>query len=256
VPQALEHRDCGAGRHCFHYPDDTRFYLDLAQATVWGTWPAPLTLEDTATYLLGPILGFYLRLRGYVCLHGSAVMLGKHCAAFVGPAGSGKSTLAAAFAARGCSVLTEDVACLDAQDAGFVVRPGYPRIRLWDDASGQLSADLPLLTPNWEKRYLALGSDAHPFRVTPAPLTAIFLLQPRRALEAPAELGALSGQERMSRLVANTYGNRLLDREMRAHEFEVLGRVVQAVPVRALTLCDEGRRLPEACAWIERHALG
>lgn len=246
------------GRHELSYPDGTRFCIDLGAATIWATWPEPLTLEDTATYLLGPVLGFYLRLRGLVCLHGSAILVGERCHVFVGPAGSGKSTLAAGFAALGHPVLTEDVACIDEAAGALVVRPGYPRIRLWDESARLLSAvgsDLPLLTPNWEKRYLELGAGGHAFQDTAAVLASVHVLQPRVRMDAAATVRELAGQDVLKQLLANTYGQRLVDRAMRAHEFDVLGRLAQSVPVRALTLVDEGARLAEACQWIRDHAL-
>lgn len=238
------------------YADGTRFYLDVPAATIWATWPAPLTLEDTATYLLGPILGFYLRLQGRVCLHGSAVLLHGRCVAFVGPAGSGKSTLAAAFATLGSAVLTEDVACIDEHEGGFLLRPGYPRIRLWQDAEPLLPGRreaLPKLTPNWDKAYLPL--DGRAFYGSAMPLAAIYVLQPRRAMAAAAETAGLQGHALLTQLIANTYGKRLVDRRMRAHEFGVLGRLARAVPVRSLALNADGARLAEACEWLRTHAL-
>jgi hypothetical protein len=223
---------------------------------VWATWQEPLTLDDTATYLLGPVLGYFLRRRGMVCLHASAVMLGGACVALAGPAGAGKSTLAAAFALRGDRVLSEDVTCLAEDGGAFSVQPGYPRIRLWKE-SGELigaeAGELPLLTPTWDKRYLALD-EAGSFHGRPEPLAAVLVLRPRRAMAAPARLDALAGQDILSELVANTYANYLLDRGQRAAEFDVLGRLARSVPVRALTLNADGARLREACDWIGRHA--
>lgn len=246
------------GRHLIAYEDGTRFYIDVGAASIWATWPEPLTLEDTATYLLGPVLGFYLRLTGGVCLHGSAVVIDERAHVFVGPAGAGKSTLAAGFAALGCAVLTEDVACIDETREGLRVRPGYPRIRLWQDSARLLPAvgsDLPLLTPNWDKRYLELRAGGHRFHATPVPLATVHILQPRAPMQAPAALEGLGGQEVLTRLLANTYGKRLVDGPLRAHEFAMLGRLAQSVPVRALTLADDGARLEEACRWIRDHAL-
>ncbi len=245
------------GQWQFSYADGTQFYLDRDRATLWAIWREPLTLEDTATYLLGPILGYFLRLTGRVCLHASAVMFGEAAVAFVGAAGSGKSTLAAALAARGHKVLAEDVTCLR-EDAGkFLALPAYPRIRLWDESARLLApaAALPLLTPNWDKRYLPLDDGRHRFQASPAPLGAICVLLERRAMAEAAQLREFGGQEQLSLLVSNTYGTHLLDRAMREHEFAVLGRLVQQVPVRGLALPDDGARLDEACAWIERHAL-
>ena len=110
----------------FSYADKTEFVVDRAGREVWTTWPAPLTLEDNATYLLGPVMGFVLLLRGLVCLHASAIVVDDKAIALIGPAGSGKSTTAAAFAARGFSVLAEDVVTLDDRGDSFLVRPAYP----------------------------------------------------------------------------------------------------------------------------------
>ena len=72
-------------------------------------WEEPLTYADAAVYLLGPVLGFVMRLRGIVPLHASAVMIGTGATVFVGDAGAGKSTTAGAFAALGYGVLSDDL---------------------------------------------------------------------------------------------------------------------------------------------------
>lgn len=240
------------------YSDGTRFYLDMRRAEVWATWPDTLTLEDTATYLLGPVMGHFLRRRGELCLHASAVLIGGHCIAFAGARGAGKSTLAAAMAQRGQRVLTDDVCRLTRDGAGFIVQPGYPRIRLWEDAADLIRmppAALPLLTPNWDKRFMPLAGATPAFHEHAERLAAVFVLTPRSPMRAPAALGELRGQQGLAELAANTYGARLLDRRQRALEFAALGELARTVPVRALTLNEDGERLLEACEWIERHAL-
>src|SRR5262249_29214347 len=115
----------------FSYADKTEFVVDQTGREIWTTWPAPLTLEDNATYLLGPVMRFVLLLRGMVCLHASSVVIDGKAFALLGPAGAGKSTTAAAFAERGFSILAEDVVTLDDRGDSFYVRPAYPCIRLW-----------------------------------------------------------------------------------------------------------------------------
>src|SRR5689334_16113341 len=88
----------------FLYSDQTEFLVNKDGTEVWGKWPESLTLEDAATYLLGPVMGFVLLLRGIVCLHASAVIIGDQAIALLGPAGSGKSTTAAAFSKLGYTV--------------------------------------------------------------------------------------------------------------------------------------------------------
>ena len=253
----LRRHDLPRNRALLHYSDGTRFYLDFDRAAVWATWPEALTLDDTATYLLGPVLGYFLRRRGRICLHASAVLLGGDCVVFAGPAGAGKSTLAAAFAQGGGRVLSEDVTCLSEGADDFRVEPGYPRIRLWKESEPLVGAaphGLPLLTPTWDKRYLTLEGAGGAFHERAERLAAVLLLKPRRAMAAPAQLDVLGGQEILSELVANTYANHLLDRGQRAAEFDALGRLARSVPVRALTLNADGTRLRDACDWIERHA--
>src|SRR5690349_11204395 len=163
----------------FYYADQTQFVIDRSGSEVWAEWSSPLTLEDTATYLLGPVLGFVMLLRGVVCLHASAVAIGNEAIALLGPAGSGKSTTAAAFAERGYSVLAEDVVTLDDRGDRFLVRPGYPCIRLWPSSVKALygsETHLPRLTPNWDKCYLDL---AERFHDTPLRLAAIYQLRDR-----------------------------------------------------------------------------
>ena len=113
------------------YADGTEFLVHKLGSKIWAIWPpAELTLEDTATYLLGPIMGFVLLLRGHVCLHASAVVIADQAIALLGPAGAGKSTTAAAFAEVGYGILAEDVLTFDEKEGHYYVRSAYPYIRL------------------------------------------------------------------------------------------------------------------------------
>lgn len=234
----------------FYYADQTQFVIDRSGSELWAEWSAPLTLEDTATYLLGPVLGFVMLLRGVVCLHASAVAIGDKAIALVGPAGSGKSTTAAAFAERGYSVLAEDVVTLDDRRDRFLVRPGYPCIRLWPPAVKALygvETHLPKLTPNWDKCYLDLSER---FQGEPLPLAAIYQLGERHHDSDAPYVAALDRSEGLMALVANTYATKLMDRQMRAREFELLTRVVGSVPVRRVTPHADPARINDLCVTI------
>jgi hypothetical protein len=234
----------------FRYADETEFIVDNAGSEVWAAWREPLTLEDTATYLLGPVMGFVMLLRGVVCLHASAVAIGNEAIALLGPAGSGKSTTAAAFAERGYSVLAEDVVTLDDRGDQFLVRPAYPCIRLWPAAVKALygsETHLPRLTPNWDKCYLDLSDN---FQREPLRLAAIYHLRERQADTRAPFVQALDRAEGLMSLVANTYATKLMDRQMRAREFELLTRVVRNVPLRRVTPHADPARIPELCTRI------
>jgi hypothetical protein len=231
----------------FDYADETRFLIDRAGSEIWAEWSAPLTLEDTATYLLGPVLGFVMLLRGIVCLHASAIAIEDKAIALLGPAGSGKSTTAAAFAERGCKVLAEDVVTLDDRGDRFLVRPGYPCIRLWPPAVKALygsKTHLPPLTPNWDKCYLDLSERFHS---TPLPLAAIYQLGERHHDARAPFITALDRSEGLMALVANTYATKLMDRQMRAREFDLLTRVVGNIPLRRITPHADPARITDLC---------
>lgn len=235
------------------YLDGTQFLVDNAGTRVWATWPTDtLTLEDTATYLLGPIMGFVLLLRGFISLHACAIAINDRAIAIVGPAGSGKSTTAAAFAELGYAILAEDVVTLRDRGDEFLVQPGYPSIRLWPSSVEALygaAATLPKLTPTWDKCYLDLTQEKYEFQQQPLPLGAVYLLGERRHEAAPS-ISEIAPAERLMSLVANTYATYLMDKTMRAREFEILNRVLNSVPVRRVTPHSDPRRIDELCQTI------
>jgi hypothetical protein len=237
----------------FAYRDGTRIVVAADGDAVWATWPPAATVEDTATYLLGPTLGFVLRVRGVTCLHASAVVIDGKAVALVGEASAGKSSTAAAFARAGHAVLSDDVVALDDRGDSFLVQPAYPRVRLWDDAVRPLfgSADaLPRITPTWEKRYLDLNAPGYHFQHEALPLAAIYLLGERVAPPAAPAITEVAPREALMGLVANTYANYLLDAPQRAVEFEALGRLVRHVPVRSARASSEFSRIGEFCEHI------
>ena len=238
------------GYYRFCYADQTEFVIDRAGTEIWAKWIDPLTLEDTATYLLGPIMGFVMLLRGVVCLHASAVVVDNQAVALLGPAGAGKSTTAAAFSERGYSVLAEDVMTLDDRHDHFLVRPAYPCIRLWPASVKALYGTenyLPKLTPNWDKCYLDLTERPQQFQQQPLPLAAVYYLGERRDDPAAPLVEPLDRAEGMILLVGNTYSSKLMDKTMRAREFELLSRVLNNVPLRRVTPHANPSRIPELC---------
>jgi len=241
-----------------HYHDGTVIVVSAQGSQVWATWPDTSSIEDTATYLLGPTLGFVLRLRSIICLHASAVAIDGRAIALVGPAGSGKSTTAAAFARLGYAILTDDVLALAERKNEFMAQPAYPRVRLWPESVKGLfgSEDaLPRMTPNWDKRFLDLNTPPFRFQHESLPLAAIYFLDNEGGSPAPARIEAMAAHEGLMSLVANTYANYLLDRPMRAREFESLGRLVENVPLRRVISQASFERLPDLCRLIAADSM-
>jgi len=232
------------------YTDGTRFVVDAAGTRVWGTWAPPFVLEDLVTYLLGPVMGFVLRRRGVTPLHASAVNLGGRAVVLTGAAQAGKSTTAAAIALRGVPVLCEDVAALKESSTGYSVEAGYPRVCVWPDAAQKLLGEegaLPRLTPNWEKRFLALDGARAKFEAERLPLGAVYVLSTRTPQSDAPRVEELGQREALLELVQNTYMNWLLDRKQRAEEFDLLARLAARVPVRRIVPHQDAARLGMMC---------
>ena len=239
------------------YADGARFAVERTGREVWADWPENYTLEDACTYLAGPVLGLLLRLRGVTCLHASAIAVGDRAIALVGSPGAGKSTTATAFAHCGYAVLSDDVVALTDRRDHFLVQPGYPRLNLWPDSVRALfgSEDaLPRITPTWDKRFLALDQPGFRFESRPLPLAAVYVLDPRQSAEFACSIETIPASPAMMTLVANTYVNYLLDREMRRQEFDVLSRLVSAVPVRSVQPPNDPSRLRDLCEAIASDA--
>lgn len=251
-PQVVVFRTLDGQYFRLAYADGTTIVVEGRGQRVWATWESPATVEDTATYLLGPTLGFVLRLRGVTCLHASAVRIDDQAVAFVGASGAGKSTLAAAFAQQGYAVITDDVLAIGETRAGFEVQPAYPRVRLWEDSVfglfGRPDA-LPLLTPNWNKRFLPLDKPAL-FQSEPLPLAAVYVLGTRAQEEARALIEDTTSRETLMAFIANTYTSYFADKAMSAQEFRLAGRLARALPARRITPRPDIGSLPALCAAI------
>jgi hypothetical protein len=239
-----------SGIYIFCYQDGAKFAVAPNGREVWGDCPANYTLRDAATYLVGPIMGFVLRLRGVVPLHASTVVIAGRAIVLMGGPGAGKSTTAAAFAKLGYSVLCEDVAALTEDGSQFLIQPGYPRVNLWPDSARALFGHrdlLPAITPPWEKQYLALDQDTHRFQEKPLPLGAIFLLGKREPNSSTLKIDEMPTSTGLMYLVANTYVSYLLNGVMRRKEFAVLSNLASTITVYHVRPSDDPARIEELC---------
>jgi hypothetical protein len=222
------------GGFVFRFDNGARFDVSSDGAHIVSSWPESITFQDVSPYLLGPVLGFVVRLRGTLCLHASAVLVDGAAVAFLAPGGAGKSSLCAYFAQRGNGVLTDDVLALRfGRERSFRVLSGPARIRLWPDAVRHLYGPetiLPRVFPSdsdWDKRYvdLAPGIDA-------APLTAIYTgaIGETRA----PRISRLTGRDAFLRLAGNRYPVRLPVPSQTNREFHVLTALAAQVPLRCI----------------------
>jgi len=221
------------------YSDGTVVAIDAAARCIRASTPEGQIPDDTAAYLLGPVMGAVLRMRGVVCLHASAVEVEGRAVAFVGPACAGKSTTAAALAGSGFPVITDDVLAIDEDDDGFSVRTGYARVRLWGDSVEGLfgRADaLPRISPGWDKHYLDVSPPRSAFDTRRRPLACVFVLAPGPTASGRPEVHEASPTQPLLELVANSYSTHYQDRDGRGKELAFLASLCQRVPVRKLVV--------------------
>jgi len=240
------------GSFLFVYADGVQFLIQAAGGRVVGRMPPTATIADMATYLTGPVLGFLLRIRGVVSLHASVIEVADSAVAFVGDAGAGKSTTAAMFVQLGYKVITEDVAALSSEGGRLMVRPGCAKIALCPDAVSLLygsSEALPHVSPGWDKRRLDLTARGA-FSDRPLPLSAVYLLEPRRAAPAAPCVSSISLRQAMVHLLGNIYGNQLLHEELRTSELDTIHHLAAAVPIKTATAEQDGTSLGKFCSLI------
>jgi hypothetical protein len=236
------------------YYDGVHFWLDRTGKNVWAVWPDTSTLENASTYLVGPVLGLLLRLRGVVCLHAGAVTLGDRAVAFLGPEGAGKSTTAAALARRGHAVIADDVVGLVEKDGCFSVLPAFSHLSLWPESVKILygpGTTLPTLSPDWGKHFLSLTANGLKFEERSLPLAAIFILGDRSRDSRAPFLHSIPHKEGLLSLVTNSFATSLLDQDMRAREFLLLGRVPPAIPIWQLRPHEDAAQIDRLCEVIE-----
>lgn len=196
-------------------------------------------VEKVFLYLLGPVMGLVLRLRGLLCLHASAVVIMDQAIAFMAPPGYGKSTLATAFAKMGHPVLTDDKLVLVVEETQLKVLPSYPLIRLLPEAIEPLFGNdcrLPKRlskNPNLAKYVLDLTDPDYRFADTLAPLHAVYT-----GIENPrlkkTRVKAIRGTARFLALSGNTYFPQVIPKNMHRTHFKILERVAERVPVRRI----------------------
>ena len=216
----------------FQYADGTVIWIEKTGDQIWCRSATGATLEDTAIYLTGPVLGFILRQRGHLALHASAVQIGGGALAIVGPHGAGKSTTAAALVTRGFPLIADDVMHVRRTTPGWVAEPYAPGLRLWPDAVGMVlghGASLPRLTPTWDKRLLEVDGVKFMAATEPVVVHAVlFIEEAEPANDAPCFVRS-SAAETVVRLAAHSSASHLLNDSARAREFQSIVDLVRSI---------------------------
>lgn len=214
---------------------------------------------DVRTFLFGTVLGLLCHRRGLFPLHASCVVVDGKAIAISGPSGAGKSTLAAALVRRGHRLVADDICAIDTTVPGRpVVRPAFPRVKLWQDSLDAIDIDAAGLEANrlGQMKYNLRFSDASHFQAEPVPLDSLYLLSPlaapiagRAAIERLGLTHAAGGvHEQIYRLRIALHWGRA------AELFSAVGRIIGAVPVHRLTRGPDLASLDALVQQVETHA--
>jgi hypothetical protein len=112
--------------------------------------------------LLGRVMAYLLRQRGWLSLHASGVAVGSFGVLFLGASGSGKSTTAAAFYRRGHQVITDDVAAVRVSGGKCIALPARPRLRLHSDSRSVMEDEASSGVLHFDKYLFGVASGPSP----------------------------------------------------------------------------------------------
>lgn len=228
-----------ADGHClvFRYTDSAEYIVARTGDRVWVACPDSMPIQNVLSYLLGPVMGLILRIRGRICLHASSVAINGKAFLFSGPSFAGKSTLAIIFARSGYATLADDVVALRINNDQVMIDPAYPQLRLRPDSLDSISAIFdnvpPLPQPDPGMRlHFDLRQEGHQFQETPLPVGGIYILGERQNSPAAPSITKLAASSGFISLISESYGSRFLDRRMRKEEFEFWSHISASIPMR------------------------
>ncbi len=159
-------------------------------------------LEVIRLFLLGTTLAILLHQRGLAVFHAGAVDIAGQGVMLVGKKGAGKSSLAGMLYSLGHGFLSDDLAVMDLDVEPYLLRPGFPHLKLWPDSAETIFTGQTLrrLRPESEKlgyRFEQESSDWPPLR-------AVLFLDEGDCLR----LDSLGPQQAAIDLMSNWYGAR------------------------------------------------
>jgi hypothetical protein len=196
-------------------------------------------IDSARLFLLSNAMAAVLHQRNMIPLHASAVFHAGGVVLFCGHSGAGKSTIVTALQAKGYKVFTDDVCVIkpgDADEAGVMVLPSYPMMKLWLDSfekTGILKTDDDArLQPHMDKygRYYHEG-----YNTNPMPVKQVFIIDARSAEDQPV-LKKLGSLESFNALQRNTYRyGQMNGMKKRNFHFSSIAKLAAAVPVYRLS---------------------
>ena len=240
------------GGYRLRFPGLADFRVDHRGREIVCEAPEGLPPATIRHLLLDQVIPRTLGLLGIEALHATAVLTPQGVCAFTGVAGVGKSTLAASFHLAGYPVLSDDCLVLSQDGNAILATPGYPGVRLWDDAAAALCVELengPSVAHYSSKLRVLADPRQLPCTRDRNTMARIYNLvaTPETDEErwtAGTIVEAIPAREALMSLVASVFPFDITDRKVLARQFEFFERVATLVPIRRLYVPEDFSSLP------------
>jgi hypothetical protein len=232
------------GRYVLRFPDLADFEMSSSGRRITAFAPRALPPATLRHLLLDQVVPLALCRMGRAPIHASVVHVPRFGAvAFAGNAGTGKSTLAAALARDGCTILSDDCLVVAVRRGEIWAVPGYHGVRLWPDAAVRLGYRGRMVAHYSAKVRVAVAPAAS--RDRPSRLRAVFLLSAPSAAVRSVSVTLRRARAGFMGLLRYTYLLDPDDRVALVRLFYQLGVLADRVPIAALRLTNDRRRLPQ-----------
>jgi len=220
------------------------FILQEKKNKLTIVYPPKMPESDLDSFFVGAILGVVLRLKGVLCLHSSVINIEGKAILIMGKKRSGKSTTAAYFAKIGYEIIADDLATISIKNEDFCVEYGYSKIRLrsksYDFFYGDCETKSSLVYTDRDTRYIDVEKKS---KNESLPIAGIFHI--KQLENSQPMIKEYNQIEKIIYLNSNTFGNYVIQPNLRKKEFELLNQISKVVPVFELAISDNLLFLPK-----------
>jgi len=209
--------------------EDIARFRTIAGNTILVHPIAGVDLANVRLFLLGTVFGTLIHQRGMLPLHAGAVACNGRAYAFCGYSGAGKSTLCKALQQHDFKLMCDDTGVLVPGRDETLFYPGFPRIKLWQDALDHFNVDTGDLIRDQSRtdKFHLLIHDT--FHAEPLPLDSVFLLS-RSEIQQTASIQTVTGVEKMRALATQTYRPRMISHLKRhKYHFDLCSRIANNI---------------------------
>jgi hypothetical protein len=187
--------------------------------------------------LLGPVMAFWLEVRGTLALHASAVVIDDAAVGFLSHGKGGKTSVAATLVQQGHPMLTDDLLPVTVTGGLVTSHGGFGNMRMWPPEAEHFlgtASGLPLVHPFYEKRRVPVGgSDGWgSFDPRPRDLRCLYVLE-RAPMSGPRlQITEVPPREAFTHLMRHSTAPFLTSAGVAPGRLQRLAQLLRTVPVR------------------------